>query len=69
MKYVIFSIIMLFLVVMGIAMVESQMKYHVIVKEYSEHGIVKSSNDKTSFLKSIVRGYRKVVTVRLLIMK
>lgn len=61
MKYVIFSIIMLFLVVMGIAMVLSQMKYHVIVKEYSEHGIVKSSNDKTSFLKSIVRGYRKVI--------
>ncbi len=39
----------------------SHMKRQTIINEHGEHGIVKTSKDKESFLNSIIKGYHKLI--------
>lgn len=49
------------LILLGIFMWLFGSNYQVKIKEYGDHGIVKCTNDKQSFIKSFIKGYNKTI--------
>jgi|LGOV01.1.fsa_nt_gb hypothetical protein len=55
------KLFLILVMLLGIFMTLSHMKRQTIINEYGEHGIVKTSKDKESFLNSIIKAYHKLI--------
>lgn len=55
------KLFLILLILPGVFMALSQIKRQIIINEYGEHGIVKTSKDKESFLNSIIKGYHNLI--------